>query len=175
MFSKLACDDAASARPSTARCPFLHFNLSQWPCTHLFSPVCMRPCRARVSILPGLICAALLSPTSPSWLLSTTFFKPLDRLVMWFEISMCNCVPSRCNKRAGPHAGARRVAAFASSAVSSSTKAVAAPPPYNVLITGSTKGVGRALAEEHLRQGDSVVICSKTPDAVAAAVAQLAG
>lgn len=46
-------------------------------------------------------------------------------------------------------------------------------PPYNVLITGSTKGVGRALAEEFLRLGDNVVVCSKTPEAVEAAVESL--
>lgn len=34
-------------------------------------------------------------------------------------------------------------------------------PPYRVLITGSTKGVGRALAEEFVRAGDSVVITSR--------------
>lgn len=34
-------------------------------------------------------------------------------------------------------------------------------PPYRVLITGSTKGVGRALAEQFVRAGDSVVITSR--------------
>lgn len=35
-------------------------------------------------------------------------------------------------------------------------------PPYNVLITGSTKGIGHALAREFLKAGDNVVICSRS-------------
>jgi len=37
---------------------------------------------------------------------------------------------------------------------------------YNVVITGSTKGVGYALAEKFLEAGDSVVICSNEPQEV---------
>eukprot|EP00472_Partenskyella_glossopodia_P013300 CAMPEP_0197531370 /NCGR_PEP_ID=MMETSP1318-20131121/35330_1 /TAXON_ID=552666 /ORGANISM="Partenskyella glossopodia, Strain RCC365" /LENGTH=298 /DNA_ID=CAMNT_0043087563 /DNA_START=178 /DNA_END=1074 /DNA_ORIENTATION=+ len=37
---------------------------------------------------------------------------------------------------------------------------------YNVVITGSTKGVGYALAEKFLEAGDSVVICSNEPQSV---------
>ena len=43
----------------------------------------------------------------------------------------------------------------------------------NVVITGSTKGLGLALAREFLRCGDSVVVSSRSPEAVQAAVAQL--
>ncbi|KAG6472148.1 hypothetical protein ZIOFF_069605 [Zingiber officinale] len=35
-------------------------------------------------------------------------------------------------------------------------------PPYNVLITGSTKGIGYALAREFLKAGDNVLICSRS-------------
>jgi len=35
-------------------------------------------------------------------------------------------------------------------------------PPYNVLITGSTKGIGYALARKFLEAGDNVVICSRS-------------
>nr|XP_048327001.1 chlorophyll(ide) b reductase NOL, chloroplastic isoform X2 [Ziziphus jujuba var. spinosa] len=45
-------------------------------------------------------------------------------------------------------------------------------PPYNVLITGSTKGMGYALAKEFLKAGDNVVICSRS-DGVESAVQQL--
>ncbi|XP_060675929.1 chlorophyll(ide) b reductase NOL, chloroplastic-like isoform X2 [Ziziphus jujuba] len=45
-------------------------------------------------------------------------------------------------------------------------------PPYNVLITGSTKGIGYALAKEFLKAGDDVVICSRS-DGVESAVQQL--
>ncbi|KAK6233718.1 hypothetical protein QUC31_006124 [Theobroma cacao] len=37
-------------------------------------------------------------------------------------------------------------------------------PPYNVLITGSSKGIGYALAKEFLKAGDNVVICSRSDD-----------
>jgi len=41
-----------------------------------------------------------------------------------------------------------------------------APGSFSVLITGSTKGLGRALAEEFLRQGDSVCVTSRSQAAV---------
>eukprot|EP00892_Ulva_mutabilis_P002300 jgi/Ulvmu1/12070/UM083_0083.1 len=46
-------------------------------------------------------------------------------------------------------------------------------PPYTVLITGSTKGVGLALAEEFLDAGDAVFICSRTDTSVRAVVSEL--
>ncbi|EFJ42478.1 hypothetical protein VOLCADRAFT_67034 [Volvox carteri f. nagariensis] len=58
----------------------------------------------------------------------------------------------------------------------SGSKATAPQPPYNVVITGSTKGtscIGRALAEEFLRAGDRVVVCSRSEERVDAAVAEL--
>jgi chlorophyll(ide) b reductase len=44
---------------------------------------------------------------------------------------------------------------------------------YNVVITGATKGVGKALAQEFVRAGDNVVVASRSPDRVAATVAEL--
>ncbi|MED6181086.1 hypothetical protein PIB30_016226 [Stylosanthes scabra] len=46
-------------------------------------------------------------------------------------------------------------------------------PPYNVLITGSTKGIGYALAKEFLKAGDNVVICSRSYENVETAVKNL--
>lgn len=46
-------------------------------------------------------------------------------------------------------------------------------PPYNVVITGGSKGVGRALAAGFVQAGDNVVICGRNGDAVAAAVGEL--
>ncbi|GAV77906.1 adh_short domain-containing protein, partial [Cephalotus follicularis] len=43
-------------------------------------------------------------------------------------------------------------------------------PPYNVLITGSTKGIGYALAREFLKAGDNVIICSRSAERVQCAV-----
>eukprot|EP00271_Cylindrocystis_brebissonii_P004121 TRINITY_DN1559_c1_g1_i1.p1 TRINITY_DN1559_c1_g1~~TRINITY_DN1559_c1_g1_i1.p1 ORF type:complete len:396 (-),score=56.44 TRINITY_DN1559_c1_g1_i1:570-1595(-) len=52
------------------------------------------------------------------------------------------------------------------------TSAVA-EPPFNVVITGSSKGLGLALAREFLRSGDRVVICSRSEDKVAETALQL--
>ncbi|XP_052194596.1 chlorophyll(ide) b reductase NOL, chloroplastic [Diospyros lotus] len=46
-------------------------------------------------------------------------------------------------------------------------------PPYNVLITGSSKGIGFALAKEFLKAGDNVVICSRTAERVESALQNL--
>ena len=45
---------------------------------------------------------------------------------------------------------------------------------YAVIITGSTKGIGRALAEQFLLQGDAVVITSRSGEKVDETVAELA-
>ena len=41
------------------------------------------------------------------------------------------------------------------------------------IVTGSTKGIGRAIAELLLAEGASVAICARDADGVAAAVAEL--
>ncbi|XP_011091971.1 chlorophyll(ide) b reductase NOL, chloroplastic isoform X2 [Sesamum indicum] len=46
-------------------------------------------------------------------------------------------------------------------------------PPYNVLITGSSKGIGYALAKEFLKAGDNVIICSRSEDRVKSALESL--
>ncbi|KAG6418119.1 hypothetical protein SASPL_120318 [Salvia splendens] len=46
-------------------------------------------------------------------------------------------------------------------------------PPYNVLITGSTKGIGYALAKEFLKSGDNVIICSRSEERVKSAIESL--
>ncbi|KEH19223.1 putative chlorophyll(ide) b reductase [Medicago truncatula] len=46
-------------------------------------------------------------------------------------------------------------------------------PPYNVLITGSTKGIGYALAKEFLKAGDNVLVCSRSDERVETAVKSL--
>ncbi len=43
------------------------------------------------------------------------------------------------------------------------------------IVTGSTKGIGRAIAETLLDEGASVAICARDADGVAAAVAELSG
>ncbi|KAL7605138.1 chlorophyll(ide) b reductase NOL, chloroplastic [Lactuca sativa] len=46
-------------------------------------------------------------------------------------------------------------------------------PPYNILITGSTKGIGYALAKEFLKAGDNVLICSRSAERVESALQTL--
>ncbi|XP_034692823.1 chlorophyll(ide) b reductase NOL, chloroplastic isoform X1 [Vitis riparia] len=46
-------------------------------------------------------------------------------------------------------------------------------PPYNVLITGSTKGIGFALAREFLKAGDNVIISSRSAERVESSVESL--
>ncbi|KVH97556.1 Glucose/ribitol dehydrogenase, partial [Cynara cardunculus var. scolymus] len=46
-------------------------------------------------------------------------------------------------------------------------------PPFNVLITGSTKGIGYALAKEFLKAGDNVLICSRSAERVESALQTL--
>ncbi|PIA54074.1 hypothetical protein AQUCO_00900566v1 [Aquilegia coerulea] len=45
--------------------------------------------------------------------------------------------------------------------------------PYNVLITGSTKGIGYAFAREFLKAGDNVIICSRSAERVESATQNL--
>ncbi|XP_047323174.1 chlorophyll(ide) b reductase NOL, chloroplastic-like isoform X1 [Impatiens glandulifera] len=46
-------------------------------------------------------------------------------------------------------------------------------PPFNVLITGSTKGIGFALAKEFLKTGDNVIVCSRSAERVESALQSL--
>ncbi|KAL3330431.1 hypothetical protein AABB24_034329, partial [Solanum stoloniferum] len=46
-------------------------------------------------------------------------------------------------------------------------------PPYNVLITGGSKGIGYALAKEFLKAGDNVLICSRSDERVVSALDRL--
>ncbi|KAD4982863.1 hypothetical protein R6Q59_002534 [Mikania micrantha] len=55
----------------------------------------------------------------------------------------------------------------------SSGKSQPMVPPYNVLITGSTKGIGYALAKEFLKAGDNVIICSRSAERVESALQTL--
>eukprot|EP00475_Leptophrys_vorax_P023766 TRINITY_DN32665_c0_g1_i1.p1 TRINITY_DN32665_c0_g1~~TRINITY_DN32665_c0_g1_i1.p1 ORF type:complete len:395 (-),score=-9.15 TRINITY_DN32665_c0_g1_i1:243-1367(-) len=74
-------------------------------------------------------------------------------------------------------AARRPAVAFASQAASASgaaeTTGAARGKSLNVVITGSTKGIGLALAREFLRAGDRVVVCSRSGERVDDVVAAL--
>jgi len=59
-----------------------------------------------------------------------------------------------------------KVAASAPGSASLLQQAPRSGKQYNVLITGSTKGVGRALAQKFLEAGDSVCVSSRSADRV---------
>eukprot|EP00250_Pteridium_aquilinum_P012336 c20664_g1_i1 orf=81-1226(+) len=59
------------------------------------------------------------------------------------------------------------------SETASSVALQAKAPPFHVLITGSSKGIGYALAKEFLKAGDKVIICSRSGGNVDSAVDSL--
>ncbi|XP_027355006.1 chlorophyll(ide) b reductase NOL, chloroplastic isoform X3 [Abrus precatorius] len=71
------------------------------------------------------------------------------------------------------------VSAFRNQTTSPTFLAMSSPntepmlPPYNVLITGSSKGIGYALAKEFLKAGDNVMICSRSYERVETSVQSL--
>ncbi|KDO52242.1 hypothetical protein CISIN_1g030706mg [Citrus sinensis] len=82
-----------------------------------------------------------------------------------------NCFSLRASK--SYHSPIIRADSSSSSSSSSSVKREPMLPPYNVLITGSTKGIGYALAKEFLKAGDNVIICSRSAERVDSAVQSL--
>ncbi|KAL8555132.1 hypothetical protein ACS0TY_003070 [Phlomoides rotata] len=85
-----------------------------------------------------------------------TYFTP------YFTIQS---VPTNCNSTA-PQSSSPK--ASSSSSYANNTDPML--PPYNVLITGSTKGIGYALAKEFLKSGDNVIICSRSEERVKSAL-----
>eukprot|EP00878_Enallax_costatus_P018718 GHUV01019721.1.p1 GENE.GHUV01019721.1~~GHUV01019721.1.p1 ORF type:complete len:204 (+),score=28.86 GHUV01019721.1:693-1304(+) len=72
-----------------------------------------------------------------------------------------------------PRPASRRVCVIVQAVATTVGSKTVLAPPYNVLITGSTKGVGRALAEDFLEAGDNVVICARSDDQVHQVVQEL--
>ncbi|KAK9791858.1 hypothetical protein WJX73_005574 [Symbiochloris irregularis] len=91
-----------------------------------------------------------------------------ERRKQWQVIpaSEHRCRPLRPSRRS--HSGCRRVKVQAASGEPQSIS-----PPYNVVITGSTKGVGKALATEFVKAGDNVIISSRSDDRVRSTVREL--
>ncbi|KAA8537064.1 hypothetical protein F0562_029542 [Nyssa sinensis] len=87
-------------------------------------------------------------------------------------------VGSRQNSLNSVESGATLIsntATIRAEASSSSPNKEPMVPPYNVLITGSTKGIGYALAKEFLKAGDNVIICSRSAERVESALQSLRG
>ncbi|XP_057453370.1 chlorophyll(ide) b reductase NOL, chloroplastic isoform X3 [Lotus japonicus] len=92
----------------------------------------------------------LLSPSSSSSSSSISQFP----LTPFSRSKGTTTAPSRQNTRRMPNT------------TTLSLKSEPMLPPYNVLITGSTKGIGYALAKEFLKAGDNVLICSRSYERV---------
>ncbi|GFR42669.1 hypothetical protein Agub_g3480 [Astrephomene gubernaculifera] len=116
-------------------------------------------------VVHGLVSMHSVNSQRGSTSSSATFSSPLLR-----ASTSVRTVFQPVAIRRGEHAMTR---AFLNGNGSSGPKAVPPQPPYNVVITGSTKGIGRALAEDFLRSGDRVVVCSRSAERVAEAVAEL--
>ncbi|KAF7145775.1 hypothetical protein RHSIM_Rhsim04G0167800 [Rhododendron simsii] len=121
-----------------------------------------------MAILPSV--ASSLSPPSLSPLCSARSNDDDDL------ISTSICRQSHASSRRPLHLNSRfrltaisassnsEAASSSSSSLPSSSLVSREPmvPPYNVLITGSTKGIGYALAKEFVKAGDNVIICSRS-------------
>ncbi|KAI3419928.1 uncharacterized protein J3R85_012853 [Psidium guajava] len=81
-------------------------------------------------------------------------------------------VGSRQRRELSAHLGVSSMGSMARVESSASSREPMTPP-YNVLITGSTKGIGYALAKEFLKVGDNVLICSRSVERVESAVQDL--
>ncbi|XP_058212977.1 chlorophyll(ide) b reductase NOL, chloroplastic isoform X3 [Rhododendron vialii] len=131
-----------------------------------------------MAILPSV--ASSLSPPSLSPLCSA---RSNDD----YLISTCICRQSHASSRKPLHLNSRfRLTAISASSNSEAASSSSPPssslvsrepmvPPYNVLITGSTKGIGYALAKEFLKAGDNVIICSRSAERVESALQNLRG
>eukprot|EP00798_Chlamydomonas_sp_ICE-L_P017212 gene17212-23533_t len=120
------------------------------------------PCSMGPSVSPTFVphCSSVLKTLCASLRPSAPLCAPLRQKSSPMQASY-TC------KGFGPRASAAPVArAF--------FKAIPMSAPYKVLITGSTKGVGKALAEQFLTAGDSVVISSRSEERVNETVRELA-
>ena len=89
---------------------------------------------------------------------------------------------NRTTRRAKTGASSRPRNSLAAWATNSTPTSSPTPPSatsqttsrkYNVVVTGGTKGAGKAIAQKFLELGDNVVICSRNDSRVAAAVEEL--
>lgn len=82
---------------------------------------------------------------------------------------------SRCRRASGSRRGAVATASSSSSSPSTQARRLASDdlPPLRVVVTGGSKGIGRALIEGFLACGDDVAFCSRDASGVAEAEREL--
>ncbi|CAI0442320.1 unnamed protein product [Linum tenue] len=98
--------------------------------------------------------------------------SPHHRRRAFSTLQFCCPTPMNHTRRRTQH----RLAVLASPVVKpQASSATREPmlPPYNVVITGSSKGIGYALAKGFLAAGDNVIICSRSAERVESAVESL--
>ncbi|KAL6289113.1 hypothetical protein ACE6H2_006623 [Prunus campanulata] len=124
------------------------------------------------------ITTSISSPSLSPLLFSKThhiYFPRLDSHPNFCKFDRC-CLPtvsSRQNPLCLSSSGTWVLNASLVRAEASGNGRESMVPPYNVLITGSTKGIGYALAKEFLKAGDNVIICSRSAERVKSAVQSL--
>uniref|UniRef100_A0A2N9IMQ0 Chlorophyll(Ide) b reductase NOL, chloroplastic n=1 Tax=Fagus sylvatica TaxID=28930 RepID=A0A2N9IMQ0_FAGSY len=118
-----------------------------------------------MAITPSLLSSPLLSSKSHH-----SFLSPFSQPHSIHRYTFLS-VSSRQNLR--PFAVNFNSQTQAIKAESSSATTEPMLPPYNVLITGSTKGIGYALAKEFLQAGDNVIICSRSAERIESSVQSL--
>ncbi|CAL2238845.1 unnamed protein product [Prunus armeniaca] len=124
------------------------------------------------------ITASISSPSLSPLLFSKThhtYFPRLDPHHNFCKFNRCclQTVSSRQNPLCLSSSGTWVLNASLVRAEASGNGREPMVPPYNVLITGSTKGIGYALAKEFLKAGDNVIICSRSAERVKSAVQSL--
>ncbi|CAM6084390.1 unnamed protein product [Calypogeia fissa] len=155
----------ASRQPSRHSFGGFQHNTSGVPLPYC-SPTC-RDCPTSSRLLLVLHSMKEGSPTPDGWTQRPASERVPNERTRWSRIS------SSGGRRARAATAAAAVSSEKVNRSSSASTSEPMVPPFNVLITGSTKGIGYALAKQFLREGDNVIVCSRSEERVQKALKEL--